>query len=441
MSGYVFISYGRTDRRVAHAVARELDERGFSVWWDPKIDAGVAYDRVIEAALAAAACVVVLWSAHSVESDWVRAEADDGRKRGLLVPALIEPVNPPLQFRLLETIDLTRWADDRDPVAFDRFCAAIAHHTAPADRLTRWKDGLRSGTGLHTAPLGPHHHWVSSVRFLDDHSAMTATGDGTVRVWDVAKGIERMAFSAHDGTAWCCDCDSTMLVTGGADRTVRIWDRDGYSAVRTLEGHGGWVLACALSRRGDLLASASRDESVRLWNTRTWTERAVLTGHRGAVWSAAFAPDGERLATCSDDQTVRVWSTVDGTQLCVMRDHTAPVMACLPLPDGERALSGGYDTVVRCWYLRSGAVDRTFPGSTGWILSLAVTPDGALALAGTSTGEVLAWDLSTGELVARVAHHRGPIMSLDFRANAGLLSGSADESASLLGVRPFDVPA
>ena len=230
MTGYVFISYGRTDRRAAHAVARQLDERGFSVWWDPKIDAGVAYDRVIEAALAGAACVVVLWSAHSVESDWVRAEADDGRKRGLLVPALIEPVNPPLQFRLLETIDLTHWAADDDPVAFDRFCSAIAHHTAPADRLTRWKDGLRSGTGLHTAPLGPHDDWVSSVRFLDDHSAMTTTGDGTVRVWDLVKGIELAAFSAHAGTAWCCDGDRTFLVTGGADKTVRIWDRDGYAA-------------------------------------------------------------------------------------------------------------------------------------------------------------------------------------------------------------------
>jgi WD40 repeat protein len=72
-------------------------------------------------------------------------------------------------------------------------------------------------------------------------------------------------------------------------------------------------------------------------------------------------------------------------------------------------------------------------------LSLTVTPDGALAMGGTRSGLILVWDLATSDVVARLGHHRGPVMSLDFRSGLGLLSGSADKTAVLLRLRPFDL--
>ena len=154
MTGHVFVSYGRGDREIAHRLAKELDGAGFTVWWDRDIDIGVPYDRVIERALVDASCVVVLWSSDSIESDWVRAEADEGRRRGILVPALVEPVAPPLQFRLLETVDLSGWTDGAVSPAFDRFRTAIARHAPPADWLSRWREGLATHGLLQTVPLG-----------------------------------------------------------------------------------------------------------------------------------------------------------------------------------------------------------------------------------------------------------------------------------------------
>lgn len=103
----------------------------------------------------------------------------------------------------------------------------------------------------------------------------------------------------------------------------------------------------------------------------------------------------------------------------------------------ERALAGGYDTTVRIWDLRGAKEIDRLEGSSEWILSLAVTPDGTLAIAGTSGGELLVWDLTTGELVAQLAIHQGPVMSLDFKADAGLLSGSADKTVNLLSRAPL----
>ncbi|MGH2822429.1 MAG: toll/interleukin-1 receptor domain-containing protein, partial [Thermoleophilaceae bacterium] len=103
---HVFISYAREDRARAKRLAEALVARGLSVWWDREILAGQAFDDVIEAELERAKSVIVLWSKHSVVSDWVKGEATEARERGVLVPALIDAVKPPLEFRRKETVDL-----------------------------------------------------------------------------------------------------------------------------------------------------------------------------------------------------------------------------------------------------------------------------------------------------------------------------------------------
>jgi hypothetical protein len=122
----VFISYAREDRERARALAEALEGRGWSVWWDRKIVAGQAFDHTIEQQLEAARSVVVLWSAHSVGSEWVRNEAAVASERDALVPALIDTVKPPLEFRRRHAADLTRWSGDPADPEFLALCDGIA---------------------------------------------------------------------------------------------------------------------------------------------------------------------------------------------------------------------------------------------------------------------------------------------------------------------------
>lgn len=96
----IFISYASENRPQAQKLASALGERGWDVWWDREIPLGKSFDEVIENALAQAKCVIVLWSAVSVASEWVRNEATEGKRRGILVPVFIEHVDAPLAFRL-----------------------------------------------------------------------------------------------------------------------------------------------------------------------------------------------------------------------------------------------------------------------------------------------------------------------------------------------------
>ena len=88
----VFISYAKEDRGRARTLASALQARGWSVWWDRDIKAGQAFDVTIEHEIETAKCVVVLWSKHSIASEWVKNEAASASERGVLVPALIENV-------------------------------------------------------------------------------------------------------------------------------------------------------------------------------------------------------------------------------------------------------------------------------------------------------------------------------------------------------------
>ena len=102
----VFVSYSRRDRaRVAPLVAA-IESMGWSVWWDPGIAPGQEFDRLIDAELAAASAVLVVWSRDSVESRWVRGEAREAADRGILVPVRFDEACLPIDVRVLHTIDL-----------------------------------------------------------------------------------------------------------------------------------------------------------------------------------------------------------------------------------------------------------------------------------------------------------------------------------------------
>ncbi len=102
---------------------------GYSVWWDEKIPPRKAYDEFIQEALDAAKCVVVLWSNESVkpkEGEWVRTEATEGNRRGILVPILIDDVTPPLAFKLREAAKLIDWDGTLPNPEFDELIKVIA---------------------------------------------------------------------------------------------------------------------------------------------------------------------------------------------------------------------------------------------------------------------------------------------------------------------------
>ena len=122
----IFLSYASPDRDRARLLAGALEHLGWSVWWDRVIPPGRVFDEVIEESLTAARCVIVLWSTSSVASDWVKTEASEAATRRVLVPALIDRVKIPLEFRRFQAADLTAWTGAPDDAEFRKLAGSVA---------------------------------------------------------------------------------------------------------------------------------------------------------------------------------------------------------------------------------------------------------------------------------------------------------------------------
>lgn len=122
----VFISYASEDRDRAGRLASALGALGWSVWWDRKIITGQAFDQAIERELETAKSVVVLWSNHSIASEWVKNEAAVAAERGVLVPTTIESVRLPLEFRRKQTADLSDWNGEPSHEGFQALCEGVS---------------------------------------------------------------------------------------------------------------------------------------------------------------------------------------------------------------------------------------------------------------------------------------------------------------------------
>jgi WD40 repeat protein len=101
--------------------------------------------------------------------------------------------------------------------------------------------------------------------------------------------------------------DGSRIVTASGDKTARIWDVASAKEIAVLRGHDAGVASAAFSPDGSRIVTASGDKTARIWDAATAKEIAVLRGHDDIVFSAAFSPDGSRIVTASFDDTARIW--------------------------------------------------------------------------------------------------------------------------------------
>ena len=121
----VFLSYASADREKARKLGEILAGRGYTVWWDRTIPPGRMFDEIIQEALSVAKCVVVLWSTASVGSNWVKTEAAEAAGRNILVPVLIENVSLPIEFKRIQSANLSSWNGDSEHPEFRNLVTSI----------------------------------------------------------------------------------------------------------------------------------------------------------------------------------------------------------------------------------------------------------------------------------------------------------------------------
>jgi eukaryotic-like serine/threonine-protein kinase len=141
---------------------------------------------------------------------------------------------------------------------------------------------------------------VSMFCLSPDGSSLVVAIGTSIHWWDMASSA-KTGILGTDQQRVACSCvfsaDGKWLATGGADRSIKIWDARGKREQSTFLGHSGAVCSLAFSPDGKTLASGSGNGEVKLWDLATGQELFDLPGHTDSVRHMVFSRDGQVLVT------------------------------------------------------------------------------------------------------------------------------------------------
>jgi serine/threonine protein kinase len=180
----------------------------------------------------------------------------------------------------------------------------------------------------------------------------TASNDGMIALWDVAQPSAPLhVFDGHEKSveALAYTPERSLLLSGGADKTMRLWDLPTLTQKRRYGGPRDMVSSVAFSHNGRLLAGGALDGRVRVWSVLSSRRLRTLRGHTGRVAAIAFAPHAQTLASAGSDGTVRLWDLKRGRTIRALTGHTGGATGVAFAPDGERLATAGANGMVRLW--------------------------------------------------------------------------------------------
>ena len=262
---------------------------------------------------------------------------------------------------------------------------------------------LTEDTPLRVLPeaqiLGGHSGYVTAVAWSPDgHHILTASNDGTARIWDATTGDNTLTLTHTNSlsvVAW--SPDGHHILTGSEDGTVRIWDAATGDNTLTLT-HKASVTAVAWSPDARHILTVSRDRTVRIWDATTGDNTLTLT-HTDPVTAVAWSPDARHILTGSDDGTARIWDTTTGDNtLTLTLTHTDWVRAVAWSPNGHHILTASRDRIARIWDATTGDNTLTLT-HTSWVRAVAWSPDGHHILTASEDRTARIWDATKGEQV------------------------------------------
>lgn len=284
---------------------------------------------------------------------------------------------------------------------------------------------------LAAGHAGPVHGLAFSP---DGARLVTASADGSARLWDAATGLERAALLGHTKPVLtaCFSPDGTRVLTASADRTARLWDAASGAPLAVLDKHRSWVYSAVFSPDGRRIVTASGDHRARVWDGQGAALLVTLTGHVQWVNSAAFSPDGTRVLTASVDATACLWDAGTGALQTTLRGHTQWIHSAEFNADGSRIVTASVDGTARVWDAADGTTLAVLQAGPEAVHGARFSPDGTRIVTSAEARHALLWDAANGTRLAILEGHKGNVRAALFDAGGEHLLTAAEDGTARL---------
>jgi len=265
-----------------------------------------------------------------------------------------------------------------------------------------------------------HVAGTPALAYWNNNIATAGPAGCDIMILDALTGSQTAVLSGHTGNieSLTYSSDGTFLVSGGRDKTIKLWDVQTGGVVKTLCGHTNWVHSVSISADYTTIASGDVDRAICLWNVRTGSCSTI----RDCAITVTFSPKNSNLLLLSGDGTVQQ-GDINGHKI------GSPVPGSYPTfsPDGTQFVSLKDKTVI----IRNTDSQMTI-GEFNLVAPAfcpCFSPNGRL-IAVADSDAIYVWDITGPDpcLIQTFTGHRVPINSLVFSSPYTLVSGSPDKS-------------
>ncbi|KAF8810501.1 WD40 repeat-like protein [Phlegmacium glaucopus] len=259
---------------------------------------------------------------------------------------------------------------------------------------------LKAKSAWDEDSTGRHHHAQRGGTATSEEEDQPGIGGGPGRTPDKPSS---MCFASQ---GW--GQPNSLVVSGGCDKVVRVWDAESGHCIYVLHGHTSTIRSLRVLHNRPIAVTSSRDSTLRVWDIQRGRCLRVLEGHHQSVRCLDVC--GNRVVSGSYDNTCRLWDVDTGECIFVLQGHLHQIY-CVAF-DGVRIASGGLDTTVRVWDAETGECLALLQGHTALVCQLQLSP--TILATGGSDGRVITFCLDTYTALQRIAAHDSSVISLQF---------------------------
>ncbi|XP_066928084.1 WD repeat-containing protein 88-like [Clytia hemisphaerica] len=289
--------------------------------------------------------------------------------------------------------------------------------------------------------LRGHIGGVQTCCFLDGQSLVLSGGvDKTLKIWDIQDGSCRETLIGHKAEVTCTRStkDGRRIVSSGLDKYLIVWD--GTTGQPILESrHEGMVMSCDISYDGRyMLSGTDLDNVVVIWDLRQDKSIKMLKHHNNTVMCVRFAPSSYQFCSSGMDFTSVVCDMQnyrnerDPHAVIRLGGHINMISSCDFSGDERRLCTGSWDKTIKVWDLNSGSYRTSGPVSLdkvheGCVSACRFSKDGSTIMSANYDQSLIMWDADNACVNFTLQGHTGWVTDCDFSADElGVISSSKD---------------
>jgi len=278
---------------------------------------------------------------------------------------------------------------------------------------------------------------ILTLSFVGEENSHIVVGCNSLflRVYRVSD-FSCQLVSGHTDTIMCSNTsnmDRNMIVTGGKDRSLRVWrlENDGLKCLVSGEGHTDPIQGVSfLNQSINTILSVSKDTTIKVWNVDYDTEQISSTrteiAHEKEINCVCVSPGNELIATGGQDKLGKIW-TKDLSLVSTLRGHKRGIWSAQFNPQDQLLATGSGDAIIKIWTLTEFTCIKQLEGQECSVLSLDWINGNQLVSSG-SDGLIKVWLVSKEECLSTLDAHSDKVWSIVSRKHEGeteLISGSS----------------